>query len=112
MSFGISVGHIDRDRAISSPVENVLFKNIRVCVSIYRVCHYRNEGKSDPGVYPQGHCWQRQKCSHPSLLSACQATPGLLCPVLVPTNQKRCRQTGESPNEGHKDDLKAGEPVL
>ncbi|KAK4817764.1 hypothetical protein QYF61_026987 [Mycteria americana] len=29
-------------------------------------------------------------------LSACQASPGVLCPVPVPTIQERCRQSGEA----------------
>ena len=31
----------------------------------------------------------RERCDQPTLLSACQATPGVLCPVLVPTIQER-----------------------
>jgi len=39
------------------------------------------------------------------------ASPEVLCPVLVPTNQKRYGQTGEGPKEGHKDYQRAGEPA-
>ncbi|KAK4815516.1 hypothetical protein QYF61_003074 [Mycteria americana] len=52
----------------------------------------------------QGRYLQRWICDHSNLLSACQAAPGVLHPVLVPTIQERCRQTGEGPKEGHKDD--------
>ena len=45
-------------------------------------------------------------------LSTCQATPGVLCPVLVSTIQERHGQTGKYPKEGHEDDQTAGEPAL
>lgn len=45
-------------------------------------------------------------------LSACQVTSSMLCPVLVPTIQKRCGRTGQGPKEGHKIDRRAGEPAL
>lgn len=34
-------------------------------------------------------------------------TPGVLCPVLIPTIQKRFKKTGEGPNKGHNDDQRA-----
>lgn len=42
----------------------------------------------------------------------CEAAPGALCPILVPTTQGRCRQTGESPKEHHEDDQKTGESAV
>lgn len=39
------------------------------------VHHCSKEGKTDPGLHPQGHCWQGQKLDHPTLLGASQATP-------------------------------------
>lgn len=40
--------------------------------------------------------------------SACQAAPGVPCPVPVSTIHARRRQSGEAPKEGQKD----GEPAL
>lgn len=45
------------------------------------------------------------------LYSARQATPRVLCSVLVPTIQGY-RQTRGGPKEGHKDDERAGEPAV
>lgn len=42
--------------------------------------------------HQQGHHQQRP-C--PAVLSAAQATPGIVCPVLVPAVQKRCGHAGE-----------------
>lgn len=49
-----------------------------------------------------------ERCHCPILLSAYQATPGILCSVLVPTIQKRCGQAGGGPEKGHKDDPRTG----
>lgn len=40
-----------------------------------------------------------------------QVVPELLCPVLVTTLQERQKQTGDSSNEGCKDDERAGGPA-
>ncbi|GAB0187935.1 mitochondrial enolase superfamily member 1 [Grus japonensis] len=45
-------------------------------------------------------------------LSACQAIPGILCSVLVPTVQKRCGQAGEGSEEGHQDDQSTGKLAM
>ncbi|GAB0181709.1 hypothetical protein GRJ2_000636200 [Grus japonensis] len=45
-------------------------------------------------------------------LSACQATSGILCSVLVPAVQKRCGQAGEGPEMGHEDDQRTGKPAI
>lgn len=54
-----------------------------------------HQGKWNPGLHPLGQCW-RQRQDHPNFLSAYQAAPGLLHAVLGPTDQERCRKTGES----------------
>lgn len=54
------------------------------------------------------HHQQRYTSHHPALLSACQATPGVLCSVLVPAIQKSCGQAGEGPENSHKDDQRTG----
>lgn len=61
-------------------------------------------------MHHQGHPQQRQRRHCPNLLSACQATSGILCSVLVLTKQNRCGQDGEGPEMGHKDDERTGKP--
>lgn len=68
--------------------------------------HCSNEGKADPRVQPKGHCQQCYGCDHPTLLRVCQAAPGALFPVQVPTIQKRHREGLE---KGHKNNQKSGE---
>lgn len=67
------------------------------------------EGKSAPGAASISTCRDTYVIIR---LSACQATPGVLCLVLVLTIQERCRQIGEGQKEGNEDDEKAGECAL
>ncbi|PKU46993.1 rna-directed dna polymerase from mobile element jockey-like [Limosa lapponica baueri] len=62
--------------------------------------------------HQQGHHQQRQRSHYPTLLSTCQATPGMLCSVLVTAMQKRCGQAGEGPEKGHQDDQNTGKPAI
>ena len=61
------------------------------------------------GLHQHGHCQQSKGVIIP-LFSACQATPGILCSVLVPAVQKSCGQAGEGPEKGHKGDQGTGQP--
>lgn len=46
------------------------------------------------------------------LTSAYQATLGKLYLVLTPSMQRRCRQAAESPENGHKNDQRTGQPSM
>lgn len=64
------------------------------------------------GCIHRGIISRDKRRDHPTLLSACQAVPGILCPVLILTIQERRRETGKGPKEGHEDDQRAGEAAL
>lgn len=53
---------------------------------------------------PRRHHQQAERNHCATLLSACRATPGMLCSVLVPTIQKISVEAGESSQKGHKGD--------
>lgn len=77
------------------------------------VCRCSKKSKLNPGLHLQGWYWQRQKrCENPILHSACWATPGVQCPVLVSTLQETHGQAGAGSREGHKGDQRAGETDL
>ena len=66
------------------------------------------EGQQDAVLHQKGHHQQRERSHYPALLSAGQATPGVLCTVLVPSIQKGCGQAGRGPEKGHQDDQRTG----
>ena len=49
--------------------------------------------------------------SAPPLCSG-ETLPGVLCPALEPSAQERHGPVGVGPEEGHKNDLRAGTPLL
>ena len=68
------------------------------------MCLHNKEGKQHLGLCEQKCCQQVKGGDPSSLLSTGEAIPGVLCPVLGSSVQKRDGHTGQSPMKGHEDD--------
>lgn len=61
--------------------------------------------------YSQKHCQQVKGCDTPPLVYFCETALGVLCPALGPLAQERQGTFGVSPEEGHKNNQRAGVPL-
>ena len=57
--------------------------------------------------------WQQEEGGDcPPLFCTCEDLSRVVCPSLGPPVQEGCRAVGAGPEDGHKDDQKAGAPLL
>ena len=74
--------------------------------------HVSPEGQPYPGLH-------EEKCDHQvkghysaPVLHSCETTAGVLCPVRESPTQEGRGAVGAGPEEGYKDDQRAGAPSL
>ncbi|GAB0176062.1 mitochondrial enolase superfamily member 1 [Grus japonensis] len=87
-------------------------KDLGVLIHELTVCACSPESKPCPGLH-QKRCDQQVEGGDPApLLHACETPPGVLRPALGAPVQERHGAVGESPEEGHEADQRAGAPLL
>jgi len=76
------------------------------------MCTHRPEGQLYPGLHPQQHGQQVKRGDSATLLHSGETPPGGLSPTLEPSAQERQGPVGSGPEQGHKNDQRAGAPLL
>ena len=66
------------------------------------------EGQMYPGLHQEKHDNQAEGDDSTPLLCSCDTPPGVLCPVLGLSTEAGHGAVGVGPEEGHKDDERAG----
>jgi len=76
------------------------------------MCAHSPKGQMNPGLYQKKHGQQVKGGDSAPLLRSRETPPGVLHPTLEPLAQERHRPAGVGPEEGHKNDQRAGTPLL
>jgi len=76
------------------------------------MCAHSPEGQSHPGLQPEKRGQQVEGGDSAPLLCSSETPPDVLRPALEPSAQERHGPVGAGPEEGHKDDPRAGAPLL
>jgi len=71
-----------------------------------------SESQPHAGMHQKQHGHQVEGRDSAPLLRCGETPPGVLHPALEPSAQERHGPGGVSPEERHKDDLRAGTPLL
>ena len=66
------------------------------------------EGQPYPGLHQNQRGQQVKAGDSAPLLFSCETPSGVPCPALEPSAQERHEHVGVGPEEGHKNDLRAG----
>ena len=76
-------------------------------------CHtHSSEGQPYPGLHQDKRGQQVKKEDSAALLCSGETSPGGLHPALEPSAQEGHGPVGAGPEEGHKDNLRTGAPLL
>ena len=70
------------------------------------------ESKLSSGLHQKKHGQHVEGGDSASLFCSSETPPGVLCPALRPPAQEGHGVVGAGPEEGHKNDLRAGAPLL
>jgi len=76
------------------------------------MCAHSPEGQPYPGLHQIKLCQQVKGGDSTPLLLSGESLPAVLRQALEPSAQEGHGAVGAGPEEGHKDDLRAGAPLL
>ena len=91
-------------------------KDLRVLIdeklNMRQQCACSLEGELHPRMHQKKGGQQEERGDCPSLVQPSEASSEVFCPGLGPPAQERCGDFEEGPEEGHRDDHRAGAPFL